>query len=136
MAQLVDSSIWISLERRGLTLNDLAQMVGDEPLRLASITASELLFGVHRADSPRRRRRRESFVEEILSLVPVLGFDIAAARTHARLWALLATAGTSIDAIDLIIAATAFANDLPVLTENVRHFERVPGLIVRQPAWS
>jgi tRNA(fMet)-specific endonuclease VapC len=135
MAQLVDSSVWITLERRGLTLADLAHMVEDEPLTLASITASELLFGVHRADSPERRRRRETFVEEILSLVPVLEFDLSAARTHARQWALLATAGTPIDAIDLIIAATALAHDLPLLTENVRHFERVPGLVVRQPAW-
>lgn len=135
MAQLVDSSVWITLERRGLTLEDLAQVVGDEPLRLASITASELLFGVYRADSPERRRRREFFVEEVLRLVPVLGFDISTARTHARLWALLATAGTPIDAIDLIIAATAVTHAYSVLTENVRHFNPVPGLVVLQPAW-
>jgi tRNA(fMet)-specific endonuclease VapC len=135
MAQLVDSSVWITLERRGLTLEDLARVAGDEPLRLASITAAELLVGVHRADSPERRRRREPFVEEILSRVPVLGFDVSIARTHARVWAQLALAGTPVDAIDLIIAATAISNGLPLLTENLRHFERVPGLIVRQPAW-
>ena len=87
MARLIDSSVFIALERRGLRLGALAASLPDGRVALAGITASELLAVVHRADSPTRRLRREAFVEAILALVPVLPFDLRAARTHAQLWA-------------------------------------------------
>jgi tRNA(fMet)-specific endonuclease VapC len=37
---------------------------------------------------------------------------------------------------DIEVAATALTHGYGVLTDNVRDFERVPGLIVRQPVWS
>ena len=135
MAQLIDTSIFIALERRGQPFNALALATPDEPVALASITASELLAGVHRADSMARRLRREAFVEAILGLIPVLPFDLRVARAHAQLWAQLAAAGQLIGAHDLLIAATALAHGYAVLTQNLRDFQRVPGLVVRQPAW-
>ncbi|HVB96924.1 MAG TPA: type II toxin-antitoxin system VapC family toxin [Chloroflexota bacterium] len=135
MAQLIDSSVFIALERRGLSLGALAAAIPDEPIALSSMTASELLIGVHRADSPERRSRREAFVEAILLAIPVVPFDLRVARTHARLLAELAGVGQPIGAHDLIIAATAVANGLAVLTDNLRHFDRVPGLRVLQPRW-
>jgi len=135
MAQLIDSSVFIALERRGLSLGALAAAIPDEPIALSSMTASELLIGVHRADSPERRSRREAFVEAILLAIPIVPFDLRVARTHARLFAELAGVGQPIGAHDLIIAATAVANGLAVLTDNLRHFDRVPGLRVLQPRW-
>lgn len=135
MALLIDSSVFIALERRGQQPDDLAAAVPDAPLALSSITASELLAGVHRADSPARRSRREAFGEGLLARVPLLPFDMPAARVHARLWARLAAAGQPVGAHDLLIAATALAHGHAVLTHNLRDFQRVPGLIVRQPDW-
>jgi predicted nucleic acid-binding protein len=106
-----------------------------EPNGIASITASELLVGVHRTVAGARRQRREAYVEAILGAMLVISFDLPVARVHARLWAELASSGAMIGAHDLVIAATAIAHGYAVLTENVRDFERVPGLVVRQPAW-
>ncbi len=92
-------------------------------------------MGVHRANTADRRVRREAFVEAILHKVQVLPFDLHVARVHAQIGAELAAAGQPIGTHDLIIAATAIVNGYGVLTDNLRHFERVPGLIVRQPAW-
>lgn len=113
----------------------LASVTVNEPIALAGITASELLMGVHRADSASRRMRREAFVEGILALVPILPFDLRVARIHAQIGAELMAVGQVIGAHDLIIAATALAHGYAVLTENVRHFQRVPGLVVQQPQW-
>ena len=135
MARLIDSSALISLERRGLASEALATVVPAEPAAIASITASELLAGVLRAAPSERRRRREAFVETVLARLPVLPFDLPVARVHARLSAELAAAGQPIGPNDLLIAATALAYDYPVLTENPRDFERVPGLVVHQPSW-
>ncbi len=46
MALLIDTSILIGLERRLLPASALGQIVPDEPVSLASMTASELLMGV------------------------------------------------------------------------------------------
>ena len=110
------------------TLDTLFAAVPEEPLVLSAVTASEILVGIHRADSPERRGRRKTFVEDLLERLPALEFDLTVARIHARLWAELASAGQLIGAHELIIAATAVAHDYTVLTDNLRDFNRVPGL--------
>ena len=55
MAQLIDSSVFIALERGGRPLSALVAAIPDEPIALSSITVSELLAGVHRANTPERR---------------------------------------------------------------------------------
>lgn len=135
MAVLIDSSIFIALERRGVPPDDGLGFIKVDNAAIASITASELLAGVHRAGVPEHRLRREAYVEAILDFVPILSFDLLTARTYARVWSYLATAGQPIGAHDLLIASTALTCGCSVLTLNLRDFQRVPGLIVRQPDW-
>ena len=135
MGQLVDTSVFIGLERRAAVFDSLADSVPDEPVALSAITASELLAGVHRADSQHRRLRREVFVTAVLASMPVVPFDLGIARVHALLWSQLSGSGRLIGTHDLLIAATAVALGWSVLTDNVREFGRVPGLEVRRPDW-
>lgn len=137
MAKLIDSSVFIDLERRRRPLGDLIRLSqsSGEPMALASITVSELLVGVHRADTPERRSSRRSFVDKIISQIPVLPLDFRVAEKHAEIWGSLLSGGQPIGAHDLIIAATALAYDYSVLTHNLRDFRRVPGLVVEQPEW-
>jgi tRNA(fMet)-specific endonuclease VapC len=64
-----------------------------------------------------------------------LPFDLQAARVPAHIQAQLLAARQQIGANDLLIAATARARNMPVLTDNFRDFERVPNLVVQQPDW-
>jgi predicted nucleic acid-binding protein len=114
--------------RGDLTVTSLVEGRNEEEMYLSVISASELLHGVHRASTAGIRARRSAFVEGILAELPILPVDVLVARTHARLWADLAEAGTPLGAHDLWIAATATARDLTLLTRNARDFERVPGL--------
>ena len=135
MAQLIDASVFIALERRGQDPLAPTTTASDDRVGIAAITASELLVGVHRADSPQHRLRREAFVETILERIPVLPFDLRVARTHAQILAQMAATGQLIGAHDLLLAATALAHGYSVLTDNLREFHRVPGLMVEQPMW-
>ena len=137
MARLIDSSVFIGLERRGTTMKALPDVTPnkDEHVALAAITAAELLAGVERADSPGRRVMRQSFVESVLDTLPVVSFDLLAARLHARLWADLLSRGLPTGAHDLLIAATALAHGYGILTDNLRHFRHIPGLDLQQPEW-
>ena len=128
MGLLIDTSVFIHFERAGLPPGALSETLGSQPALLSAITASELLHGVHRANTAVRRGRREAWVEAVLARIPVLPFDTSAARVHARIWADLASQGTLIGAHDLLIAATALAGAHAVLTANIRDFRRIDGL--------
>ena len=135
MGFLIDSSVFIGMERRGHGIDYLVNTFPDEDLALAAITASELLVGAYRAESPERRSLREDYIQGIIEHMPVEPFDLRVARAHGRLWAQLAGAGQLIGSHDLLIAATALVVEYSVLTLNLRDFRRVPGLDVIQPEW-
>lgn len=126
MGTLIDSSILIAAERGRLDLDAKLLALGAEPIALASITASELLHGVHRARDATQKGRREAFVEQLLADIDVVPFDLVMARTHARLAAELYR--TPVGAHDLIIGATAVALDYRVATHDRRSFPKIPGL--------
>ena len=128
MGALIDSSVLIAAERGALDLAGILDEHRDTEFALSAMTASELLHGVHRARSEARRGRREAFVEALLSSLPVISFDLVAARAHARLWAKLAAKGIAIGQQDLVIAATAVSRGMDVATRDARSFAKIPGL--------
>ncbi len=130
MEALIDSSILIAAERGSLDLEQRLVRSGDTRLAISAITTSELLHGVHRATKKSQRASREAFVERLLEVWPVLPFDLTAARIHSRLWAELAAKGIAIGTHDLLIAATALANGLALVTCDKRSFPKIPGLRV------
>ncbi len=93
-------------------------------LGISAITASELYWGVCKSGSARNRTTLEKF----LSPLAVLDYDLGAARKYGELRAYLEQQGTPIGPLDQQIAAHALALDITLVTNNVREFERVPGL--------
>ena len=126
MGIILDSSVLLAFERRRF---DLERLLADHsPPAIAAVTAAELLIGVERADTPERRARRESFVQNIFARVPISPFDLAQARLYAVQLADLARRGEMIGDRDLQIAVTALSLDYELATLNVREFQRVTGL--------
>lgn len=127
MGTLIDSSVLIDVERGRLDLGDLLRGHVDEDFAISAITASELLYGVHRARVAAQRNVREAFVEGLLARLPVIPSDLVTARIHARLAAELATKRLSVGPHDLIIGATAVARGYNVATRDERSFPKIPG---------
>jgi tRNA(fMet)-specific endonuclease VapC len=130
MGVLIDSSVLIAAERGTVTLPNLIDELEDEAVVISSVTASELLHGVHRAKTTAQKSRREAFVEHLLAELPIAPFDAVSARVHARLWAELASRGEPVGAHDLLIAATAVSLGFGVASREERSFSRIPGLRV------
>ena len=128
MGVILDTSVLVGGERQTLRLDGFLRSLGDEPVALAAITASELLHGCYRAPDPGIRARRFAFVEGILQAVPVLSFGLAAARRHAELWANLAKGGEPIGPHDMLVGATALAHGYGLATLNRGEFGRIPGV--------
>jgi len=131
---ILDTSILIAAERGAGDFARFLESLGDEPVGMAAITASELLQGCLRARDAAVRARRGAFVDAVLDTIPVLPFGLPEARRHADVWAELMKRGTMIGPHDMLVAATALAHGHALATLNRREFARVPGLVVR--AWA
>lgn len=95
-------------------------------LCISSITWAELRFGAEAKRSARLRRAIDSFAKDV-SVVP---FDQAAADRFAVVAAALARRGKPIGSFDTLVAAHALSLGLTVVTNNTKHFGRVPRLNV------
>ena len=96
-------------------------------VRISSVTRAELLYGARRsARVAETLRLLAAFFAPLVSLP----FDDACAEHYGALRASLAVAGRPIGPNDLLIAATALAHDLTLVTHNLREFSRVAGLKV------
>ena len=128
MGLIVDTNVFIKAER----LNqppDFSVWSGYGAFYISVITVSELLEGVHRANTADRRMRRSVFVEGIIAATPVLAIDVEIARTYAEVMASIEK-GITIGTHDVIIAATALNYRFPILTANTHDFERIPKIEV------
>lgn len=128
MGLVIDSDVWILAERSGGKL-DLARWAEYSGAYMSAITASELLVGVERASTAQRKAQRGAFVENLLSIIPVLEFSMPVVRTHARMVAALSK-NTTAGAHDAMIAATAIHHGYAVLTRNAADFKIFAGLKV------
>ncbi len=128
MGLVIDTDVWVLAEKSASML-DLARWAQYGGAYMSAITASELLVGVERANTVRRRAQRGAFVENLLSSVPVLEFSMPVVRTHARMVAALSKNVTA-GAHDALIAATALHHGYALLTRNVADFKIFAGLKV------
>jgi len=93
---------------------------------MSSLTLAELRFGASRRKSKRIHRLIDAFIGDI----DVLPFDAAAAGRFGAVASSLADEGTPIGLMDTLIAAHALDQHLTLVTRNVKHYSRVPGLTV------
>jgi tRNA(fMet)-specific endonuclease VapC len=93
---------------------------------ISAITLAELNYGAEAKRSPKIRRAIRSFTKD----VAVVPFDEGCAERFGVVAAALATRGQPIGVYDTLVAAQALSLGLTVVTNNTRHFGRVPGLTV------
>lgn len=132
MGLILDTSVVIAGERQGHTVREILEQFqrsyGEAEVGLSVVTIVELTHGVERAKPDERRLRRQACVEELIRhLYPVI---VETAKLAGRIEGQRAERGTNISFEDLLIAATALQLSLSVVTHNVRHFERIEGLVV------
>ena len=122
---LIDTSLLIELER----VNPV-----DLPteLALSAITLAELAAGPHATTDSDERARRQDRLQRAEATFEPLPVDADVARAYGRVYAAVVAGGTKARgrrALDLLIAATGLANDLPVYTRNPDDFEDLAPLI-------
>ncbi len=92
----------------------------------SAVVIGELYKGAFR--SPDRERHLQNIATKVLPALTVLPYDVAVARVFGEIQAGLAREGRGLADADLQIAATAIHHGLDLVTGNVRHFRRIPGI--------
>ncbi len=123
---LLDSNICIEFLHGKLPYAyDLMKKSDCRLFKIPAIVEGELRLGVVKSDHPEKRRW---LVDEFMLAFDVVPFDSKCAQVYAQVRGQLEMAGKTIGPNDLIIAATALANNAVLVTNNVDEFKRVPGL--------
>jgi predicted nucleic acid-binding protein len=118
---LLDTSVVIALEQVPAASLPL------EPA-IAAVTLAELAAGPHATDDPDERARRQDRLQRVEALLDPLPFDAAAARAYGVVYAATRAHDRKprgARAVDLLIAATAMANHLPLFTRNPDDFDHL-----------
>lgn len=122
---LIDTSVIIDLP--DIDSNQL-------PLQMAvsAISLAELAAGPHATTDAAERARRQDRLQRVEATFEALEFDADAARAYGRVYAAVTSTGRNARgqrAVDLLIAATALAADLPLYTRNPTDFAALGGLL-------
>ena len=128
MSYLFDTDITSNPLKKSPSLALIRRLasVAPEDQFISTITVGELIYGARRTNRAEELLKR--FDDEIWPNYHLLAFDWEAAKTYGRLRAELEAKGTPVAEADLRIASIAISRNLVLVTGNVRHFERVPGL--------
>lgn len=122
---ILDTSVVIDLER--IPADDLPIEVA-----ISALTMAELAAGPHATSDVDERARRQDRLQRAEAAFDPLPFDANCARAYGRVYAAVAASGRKARgarAVDLLIAATACASELPLYTRNADDFEALDGLV-------
>jgi predicted nucleic acid-binding protein len=122
---LLDTSVVIDLEH--IPARSLPVEVA-----ISAITLADLGAGPHATDDPTEGSRRQDRLQRAEAVFDPLPFGAEAARAYGRVFSAVANAGRKprgARAVDLLIAATAVAENLPLYTRNPGDFQALDDLI-------
>jgi tRNA(fMet)-specific endonuclease VapC len=119
---LLDTCVCIALLKKSPSIIQRLREVGTSNCRISDITLAELYFGAFKSG----KEKHFNDVSEISKLFEKL--PIQYTRKYGEIRWELEKRGLRIGDMDMFIAATALEEDLILVTGNVKHFERIPGL--------
>ena len=129
MGFLIDTCIWIDVERGALSPADVAAITGNEPVFLSPVIIAELKFGVENAKSSDLRQKRLAVLAR-LKKKPVLKIDEISGELFGDIAAQIKKNGLQhhYRVQDLWLASQAIQHGYRLLTHNSKDFLDIPGL--------
>jgi tRNA(fMet)-specific endonuclease VapC len=136
MGLILDSSVLVTAERQGQNarqmLASVAQRIAETEIGISVVTLIELAHGVARANTPERKAKRQKFLDELQTAMPVHPVTVPLALRAGKIDGENQARGVRVALPDLLIGVTALELGYSVGTANLRDFQRVPGLVVVQ----
>lgn len=126
MEYLLDTNICIYIiKKKPLDVFEKFRNLTIGMVGISSITLAELQFGVEKSSIPEKNREA---LERFLTPIEVLDFGYDATLEYGKIRTLLERKGVPIGPLDMLIASHAKSLDLILVTNNIKEFDRIPGL--------
>ncbi len=124
MKYLLDANICIHFFRGKFNLYEKINQVSLKNCAISEVTLAELVFGAESSNNPQKNHQLIDEFTEQISILPI--FD--AIQLYGKKKARLRKSGTMISDFDLLIGCTAIENQLIMVTENIKEFNRINGI--------
>ena len=121
MKYLLDTNICIYFLKGKYGLKEKFDNIGIDNIYVSEITVAELKYGAEKSNYPDKNRKVIQKLSSRFKLIPIFNSLDVFAKEKAR----LKNEGKPIDDFDLLIGATAIANDMILVTNNEKHFDRL-----------
>ena len=122
---LLDTDIIIYSWKNNKNVIDNFKLYRNDPKAISVISYGELIHG---AQKSQQKNKNIAKVHRLSEIFPVLNITKSIMDTYGLLIADLQKKGKSLDKFDVIIAATAITNGYCLVTNNVKHFKKIPDL--------
>lgn len=122
MRYLLDTNICVFFLRGRLNLDEIIKEKGRENCFISEITVIELRYGAENSDNPSKSHKSVDAFVSGLSIIPIFGSIKLYAKEKVRLKKI----GKPMhDEFDLLIGVTAIENELTLVTDNIKDFEKL-----------
>ncbi|MBQ9682518.1 MAG: type II toxin-antitoxin system VapC family toxin [Neisseriaceae bacterium] len=122
---LIDTNILIYRLKNMGNVNENFLKYQDNPMSISVISYGELLFGAEKSQAVEKNL---ATVQRIKSIFPLFDITPEIMEVYAKTKAYMKKMGKTTDDMDLLIASTAIANNLILVTHNSKHFQHIPKL--------
>ena len=134
MGLILDSSVLVAAERQGRNASEMlasvARRIAETEIGISVVTLIELAHGAARANTPERKAKRQKFLDELQTAMPIYPVTVSLALRAGKIDGENQARGVRVALPDLLIGVTALELGFSVGTANLRDFKRVPGLSV------
>ena len=129
MGFLIDTSLWIAIERGQIGAADIQAITGQEPIFVSPVNLAEIRFGIELMSDAKQRHRAMAMLRR-MRRKPLLRITGETAEIFGELAAKLTQTGRGSDfrVQDLWLAAQAVQRELTLLTANAKDFQDIPQL--------
>ncbi len=129
MGFLIDTNLWVAVERGKLSAADIHAITKQAPIYLSPVNVAEIRYGIDLMKDARQKQRAMTMLRR-MRRKPLLRITSETGEIFGMIAAKLTQAGRSADfrIQDLWLASQAIQREFTVLTANAKDFKDVPGL--------
>ncbi len=124
---LLDTDTLIYFLKGNQTVVENFKLHMDTPKAISVITYGELVYGCHKSQRPTPNLAR---IHRLTEIYPVIDVTRSVMDSFGDVKAERSATGKTVDDFDILIGCTALALNYSVVTNNTRHYEKIPGLRV------
>ncbi len=128
MKFLLDTNICIYIiKKRPADVINRFKSIDPGDIAISSITLAELQFGVMKSSDP---VRNQEALNKFITPLEIADFDYFDTLEYGKTRAYLESKGTPIGPLDTLIASQALSKGLILVSNNLKEFSRIPGLVM------